>query len=181
MSAKTLDVLGMPQVDYDSLHRYYTDDLKIPFDQSPRLKLVGRREDSLLHGTQVAFTRTIYVHAPTAENMYWRSGGVMHVVAHEGQHFADAKNRKFWFGAWLAVRIGAVIVPQMTITGITNSSLLGLGAGVVSLHVYNQRYDPLEKSARRAAELLESFESHWGDIVFPESARAVSGPTSTRG
>src|SRR4051812_9848996 len=91
-----INKIGMPEVNYDSLHQFLTDDLGVPYGDPTTIKLtrirgpVGGRV-----GFHTPFTRTFHVNAPLAEEVYAGSGGTMRVVAHEGRHRSDTTNRKF--------------------------------------------------------------------------------------
>lgn len=162
--------LGDPVVNYDSLHEYLTDDIGLPYDSRTFIKLFGRSGHSPLGGFHYPYTRSVYVNAVTAENLYALRGGTMRVVAHELRHRCDSTNRKAVTAMELAARWASYKA------GLEVSNFIPLLSAVPAIGAVATRsawyiLEPPEKRARnQERELIES--PHQADILFP-NFRAV--------
>ncbi len=166
-----LHVLGEPAVNYESLHKYLTDDLGIPYGERTTIKLFGGFDRSALGGFHIPFTRTLHVNAVSAEHRHVHDGGTMRIVAHEAKHRADSSQAKMRTAIELAARWASYKI------GYEVSSLLPVldqspeVAALIGRFLYYE-VEPPEIRARRA-EKSDALIDHEQDILFPKSDRAT--------
>jgi hypothetical protein len=173
----TAERLGMPLVDYDSLHQFLTDDIGVPYDAKTSIRLYGRDYDSRLLGFHAPYTRTVHVNSVASEERYRNEGGTMRVLAHEAMHRADSTNRKLLTAVEIGARaasfkIGYEVV-ETAASAITSTapyiSTLALYGGLKTRRIY-YKHEPAEKRARSREEEPATL-SHQTDILFPRSSR----------
>lgn len=170
VAPKPIEQLGMPEVNYDSLHQFFTDNLEIPYDQKTSVRLYGRTPNSPLLGFHVPYTRTIHVNAPAAENRYAGSGGTMRVVAHEARHRSDSTNRKALTAVEVGARYASFKLGYEIVHALPYVWPLAFYGGFKARQIW-YKHEPAEKRAR--AEEAPATWDHRGDILFPISARAI--------
>ena len=161
--------MGMPLVDHESLHEYLTDELGVPYKTKTKIDLYGRRKDAMIGGLNVPYTRSVHVHAVTAEHELTLIGGTMNVLAHELQHRADSRNTRVRTAAEIGARIlsfkigyeAAELVPLLSAAPL-------LGAYAARMTYYT--FEPAEIRARRTANQIMNTPHHT-DILFPDSPR----------
>lgn len=170
VAKNVVDRLGMPEVDYDSLHQFMTDELGVPYDDPTNIKLYGRGKNSSLLGFHVPYTRTVHVNAPATEHRFMTTGGTMRVVAHEGRHRADSTNRKLVTAAELAGRWTSYKVGFEVTEAIPYLAPLAVFGALKTRGLYYRHVAPEEKRARKQ-EVDPSTLAHEGDILFPNSLR----------
>lgn len=167
---RVINKLGMPEVNYDGLAELLHNDVGVPTDITPKVKLYS---DGLpkaanfvgaLEGFHIPYTKTIHVDPVRAE-AYKYSGGTMAVIAHEAQHLADSHNHKVRslgeIGLrWVAVKVGLEIGKYTGIPEVP-AALLGRFAYYA--------FEPTEKRARRAQK-ADFVSRHGRDIRFPALA-----------
>jgi hypothetical protein len=176
--------LGMPVVDHDSLHRYFTNVLKIPYQNPTRVLLESDTEmPSDVLGWYRPFTNKIHINAVTSETDYTFGGGVMRVIAHEGRHLADHRNNKTLVLKELGMKAFTSAAPfaATTVTVTAEMSLpvsaIAGGASVIVGGVASRRYSGkhsmLEKRAQEEESQFAGLHSgHQTDILFPLSERS---------
>lgn len=169
VTGPVIERLGMPYVNYDSLHQFLTDDLGIPYDQKTDIKLFGRSGNSPLGGFHVPYTRTIHVNAPLAEKEYVYSGGTMRILAHEARHLSDSTNRRALTAVEVLARWASYKAGYEFVAAMPYISGLAIYGGFKARSIY-YKHEPAEKRAR-AEEVKPSTVDHSNDILFPDSIR----------
>jgi hypothetical protein len=170
VAGNVVDRLGMPEVDYDSLHQFMTDELGVPYDSVTTVKLFGRWKESGLLGFHVPYTRTIHVNAPASEYLFADTGGTMRVIAHEGRHRSDSTNRRMLTAAEIAGRWASYKFGYEVTEAIPYMAPLAVFGALKTRGLYYRHVAPEEKRARKQ-ELLGSTIDHERDILFPGSMR----------
>ncbi len=85
----------MPLVDYEELHRYFTDEFDMPYDSKTNVVFYSTPKKSVgIAGFHMPFTRGAFVDAPRSERVLSRHGGAMRVLGHEMKHRADSHRTK---------------------------------------------------------------------------------------
>jgi hypothetical protein len=163
--------LGVPVVNYDSLHQFLTDDLGISYDEKTTIKLYGAFKRSRMLGFHIPYTRTIHANAVAAEERFIHQGGTMRIVAHEGTHRTDSSNTKvrtaIEMGARLAIfKAGYDLAPHLPLLEASP----GIAAIMSRLAYY--AVEPPEIRARRMEKSQATIE-HEQDILFPQSDRTA--------
>lgn len=172
VAKSTVEKLGMPEVNYDSLHQFMTDDLGIPYEDKTSIRLYGRSNMMGLLGFHVPYTRTIHVNAVGSESVYVTTGGTMRVVAHEGRHRSDSTNRKLVTAAELAGRWASLKLGIEVVEAIPHMAPLALYGGIKTHGLYYRHIAPEEKRARKQ-EIDDSTMKHANDILFPFTYRGM--------
>ena len=163
--------LGMPVVNYDSLHQFVTDDIGVPYYDKTFIKLYGQSKYSMVGGFHYPYTRTVHVNAITSENMYPYYGGTMRILAHELRHRADSTNRK----AVTAVEVAARYASYKAGLEVATFVPLLSSAPIIGAIATRQTWyavEPPEKRARKQENELET-SPHQADILFPDTMRAT--------
>lgn len=171
VAPKPIEKLGLPVVDYDSLHQFLTDDLEIPYDEKTNIRLFGRHDHSGFLGFYVPYTNTIHINAPGAEYRFPFVGGTMRVLAHEARHRSDSTNRKALTAVEVGARWASYKLGYEAANFIPFLSPLALLGGIQARKTY-YKFEPAEKRARKE-ELKQSTLDHQSDIIFPRSERAL--------
>jgi hypothetical protein len=163
--------LGMPAVNYDSLHQLLTDDLGTPYDERTTIKLYGAVKRSPVLGFHAPYTKTVHVNAVAAEERFRHQGGTMRVVGHEGRHRADSSNAKVRTAIeiaarWISYKAGFEVAHHLPLL----ESAPGVAAFMSRMAYYE--VEPPEIRARRA-EKSRAVREHEQDILFPKSDRTA--------
>lgn len=180
VAESTADLLGMPVVDYDSLHKFFTDVVGIPHDQKVATKLYGRRGDEdrklLFGGSHVPHAKTLRVNAVIAERnpTTSRTGGTMRWVAHEAKHMANNRHRhgmnttNLVTAAKLATVSGEIYAAHQLPGNYTLLGSLGVLASVVPIR---RLADRVIEAPSREEEIKPTTLEHQTDILFPNAYR----------
>ncbi len=171
VAGNVVDKIGMPEVDYDSLHQFMTDELGVPYDSVTTVKLYGRWKESGILGFHVPYTRTIHVNAPASEHLFADTGGTMRVIAHEGRHRSDSTNRRMLTAAEIAGRWASYKVGYEITEAIPYLAPVAVFGALKTRGLYYRHVAPEEKRARKQ-ERMSSTLAHETDILFPGSLRA---------
>ena len=161
--------LGVPVVNYDTLHHFITD-VGVPYDDKTTIKLFGRSGNSMVGGWHLPYTRTVHVNAVVAEKRHPFDGGTMRFLAHELRHRSDSTNRKAFTAVEFAARLAVFK------TGYEASELMPILSGVPLIGAFAAReawclVEPSEMRANAEEKLLAT-SSHINDILFPNTLRA---------
>ncbi len=164
---RVINKLGMPEVNYDGLAELLHNDIGVPTDINPKIKLYSDGLPKVaswvvsLEGFHLPYTKTIHVDPINAEASR-HAGGTMGLLAHEAQHLADSHTHKVRSAGDIALRLAAAKVGLEfgKLTGIPEfpAALLGRFGYYI--------FEPAEKRARRTQK-ADFVRRHGRDIKFP--------------
>jgi hypothetical protein len=173
IARSVVEALGMPEVNYGSLHKFMTDELGMPYSSPINIELYGKKDDnSRSYGFYLSFTRTVHINSPMSEQSFPRSGGTMRILAHEGRHMSDFFNRKLMNAGNFATKLSFYGLSYKVISAESNSIPIALLGVLEARRVYYSHLDITERRAFKQ-ELEPSTLAHEGDIFFPNSSRAL--------
>ncbi len=154
---ETIDVLGMPTVNYDSMGELV---LSITQGKVPSIRIHSISDVVPALGYMMPYSSKLHVDAIASESQLIQDGGTVTVLAHEAQHISDFANRP--------VRSGLDLI-------LSDALYVGRMASRVvfpELPPLKKRYEysSVEKRAF-AREKTAEVKAHEQDILFPCSTR----------
>lgn len=163
--------LGVPVVNYDSLHQFLTDDIGIAYNERTTIKLYGFFDRSRILGFHAPYTRTIHANAVASEERFIYEGGTMRVVAHEANHRADSSNARVRTAIEIAARWASY---KGGLELAHHLPLLEASPAITAIMTRLAYYEvePPEKRAKRMERSQATLE-HEQDILFPKSDRTA--------
>ena len=178
-----IDRLGMPVVDYDSLHQFLTDDIGIPSKARTVAKLYGKKghdssERLLAVGKYRPLSKSVRVNAVVGElHPYFQtSGGTMRILAHEARHRSNHMRHNGFNVPNLVTVAGASVIAGEYF-GIVRQlppqfKLIGAAGIVATAPALRKLSHPIIEAPALAEEVKQSTIDHETDILFPNSGRS---------
>lgn len=161
----TIEKLGFPAVDYDALEDLSAKIINNPSTRHPRIKI--RDIDDKLYGYYPIRSYTLHADAVKSEQAFRGGSGVVSVVAHELQHYADFKNRP------IGTHVRHTLEPLAHTGLVLANSLARRALSDIPEAPTLYEYSGLENRARRQQQ-HENTEPYEQAILFPESVRTAN-------
>lgn len=172
VTKRVVEKMGVPVVNYESLHQLMTDELDLPHGDKTSIRLYGRTEHTMIGGFHVPYTRTVHVNALVAEKAGGPvHGGMMRTLVHELRHRSDSRNRRVLTGVEIAARYVSL---KAGIEAAEHLPFFHAHPAMAALGTRLGWYaiEPAEKRARKQETRL-SMSPHRADILFPDTERAT--------
>ncbi len=179
----TIDRLGMPVVDYDSVHKLLTDNIGIPYKSRSIARLYGKRGDespkrSRAIGRYLPLTKSMRVNAVVAELHpdFQITGGTIRILAHEARHKSDHMRHK-GFNVPNLLTAAQISVGAGEYFGVVRQlpqqyQAIGVAGMFATLAALKRVTYPITEAPALAEEVKQSTIDHETDILFPESPRS---------